>query len=293
MRTFSYRKIDAFTSNGSTGNPAACLYLMPGQSLTPDDMLVVAKQHKGFVSEMVYCEPSGIADVKLTYYSSECEVDFCGHGTIACLYDLASRDPHLACKPEITIETNKKGILTVSNRIQEQDAVFITAPEAVHIGTSLTAEQAAAALELPAERLSSQTPIDIINAGLATLIVPITRLADEISLFPDEAPLKAFCENNGIDIILIFSMQTASSASHAHTRVFAPRFGYLEDPATGSGNSALGFYMLKYGLWDGSPIRIEQGGEDRVFNTVHLAERDGLMQFGGSATVHISGEYFL
>jgi PhzF family phenazine biosynthesis protein len=293
MRTFSYKKIDAFTSNGSAGNPAACLYLETRQALTPNDMLAVAKQHKGFVSEMVYCEPSAIADVKLTYYSSECEVDFCGHGTIACLYDLASRDPRLACKPEIIIETNRKGLLAVSNRIQEQNAVFITAPEAIHLGTTLTPEQIAAALGLSEDRLSSQTPIDVINAGLATLIVPIAELDDEISVFPDEARLKAFCESQGIDIILIFSMQTAHTASHAHTRVFAPRFGYLEDPATGSGNSAFGFYMLKHGLWDGSPIRIEQGGKDRIFNTVHLAAQNGRVLFGGSATVRISGEYYL
>ncbi len=42
----------------------------------------------------------------------------------------------------------------------------------------------------------------------------------------------------------------------AHTRVFAPKFGYLEDPATGSGNSAFGYYMLKNALWDGTPATI-------------------------------------
>jgi len=293
MKTYRYKKIDAFTANGSAGNPAACLYLSPGQTLTPDEMLAVAKQHKGFVCEMVYCGPSAVADVKLTYYSSECEVDFCGHGTIACLYDLASSDPRLAAKPEILIETNQKGVLTVSNRIGRQDAVFITAPEAVHIGTSLTERQVADELGLSPERLSSQTPLDVINAGLATLIVPIARLSDEISLFPNEARLKSFCEHNGIDIILIFSMETSDSTSHAHTRVFAPRFGYLEDPATGSGNSAFGNYMLKYGLWDGQAIRIEQGGEDRIFNTVHLAAQGSRIQFGGSATVRICGEYYL
>ena len=261
MRAFRYKKIDAFTS-GSAGNPAACLYLAAEQTLTPDDMLTVAKQHKGFVSEVVYCEPSTIADVKLTYYSSECEVDFCGHGTVACLYDLITSDARLAAMAGISVETHKKGILTVSNRLCGQDAVFITAPEAVHVGTALTAGQAAAALELPAERLSYQTPIDVINAGLATLIVPVTHLDDEVSLFPDEARLRSFCEAHGFDIILIFSMEVAHKGSHAHTRVFVPRFGYLEDPATGSGNSAFGYYMLKYGLWDGRAIRIEQGGAD-------------------------------
>ena len=293
MKAYKYKKIDAFAAGGSAGNPAACLYLAPGQTMSPDEMLAVARQHKGFVSEVVYCEPSNAADVKLTYYSSECEVDFCGHGTIACLYDLATSDPRFSGKAQITVETNKKGVLSVSNRAADLGAVFITAPEAIHIGTMLTRAEAAAALGLLESRLSAQLPIDVINAGLATLIVPVARLADAIGVFPNEASLKAFCESQGVDIVLIFSMETAGAGYHAHTRVFAPRFGYLEDPATGSGNSAFGNYMQKYGLWDGASIRIEQGGCDRVFNTVHLAAPDGRVQFGGSATVRISGEYYI
>ena len=42
----------------------------------------------------------------------------------------------------------------------------------------------------------------------------------------------------------VFSKQTADVSAYAHTRVFAPKFGYLEDPATGSGNSAYANYML-------------------------------------------------
>ena len=293
MRTCQYQKIDAFTSGVSAGNPAACLYLKPGQALSENDMLAVAQQHKGFVSEVVYCEESLTADLKLTYYSSECEVDFCGHGTIACLYSLAKSDAHLAAKKEIKVETNRKGILTVYNRLDEQDAVFITSPQAEHIRTALTSTDAAAALGLSPSGISDKYPIGIINAGLSTLIIPMARLQDTIHVFPDEAQLKSFCETQNIGIILIFCLETADAACHAHTRVFAPRFGYLEDPATGSGNSAFGYYMLKHGSWDSNAIRIEQGGADRVFNTVHLTAPDHRVQFGGSATVRIRGEYYL
>ena len=247
MREYRYKKIDAFTSGTSTGNPAACLYIGSGQVLSADDMLAVARQHKGFVSEVVYCEPSEAADVKLTYYSSECEVDFCGHGTIACLYDLAKDDPLLAAKPEITVETNKKGVLTVTNMIAEQDAVFITAPEAVYTGTALSAKQIASALGIDTSRLSDETPIDVINAGLATLIVPITKLHDEVSLFPDEAGLKVFCESNDIDIILIFSIETANPGSHAHTRVFAPPLRLSGRPGHRFGQQR--FRLLHAQIW--------------------------------------------
>lgn len=75
------------------------------------------------------------------------------------------------------------------------------------------------------------------------------------------------------------------------TRVFAPKFGYLEDPATGSGNSAFAYYMLQYDLWDRRDILIEQGGYNQIYNGVRISYCDGSVLFGGSATIRICGKY--
>lgn len=53
MKTYEYRKIDAFTTGKSLGNPAACIYLEREQSLSDEEMLDIAKQHKGFVSDLL------------------------------------------------------------------------------------------------------------------------------------------------------------------------------------------------------------------------------------------------
>ena len=79
----------------------------------------------------------------------------------------------------------------------------------------------------------------------------------------------------------------------AHTRVFAPKFGYLEDPATGSSNSAFAAYLKMNHFWDGSQAFLEQGGDDRVFNRVNILENDGRIMFGGSARIRIEGEYII
>ena len=291
MNHYCYRKIDAFTSGESTGNPAACIYLEGNEKLSPDDMLAVAKQHKGFVSEVVFCRGEG-EGFHLTYYSSECEVDFCGHGTIACMYSLISERDELLSRDEISIATNRKGALTVYNEVASRDAVFIMAPKPLYIGTTLDGATIADALGAPVVAPSPERPIDLIDAGLRTLIVPVSSLQNEIDLFPDEKSLKKFCLANDIDIILIYSLEVENKTNKAHTRVFAPKFGYLEDPATGSGNSAFGYYMLKNNLWGGESISLEQGGRDRVFNRVMLGTRGGLVLFGGSATTRIKGEYF-
>lgn len=289
---FKYRKIDAFTVHGSLGNPAACIYLSAGQSLNKQEMLDIAKQHKGFVSEMVFCSREA-DNIKLTYFSSECEVEFCGHGTIACMYDLIKSTPELLSKNEIQIKTNKKGKLTVYNRIPKQDTVLITAPKPIYIGTDLNFEIIAQNLMLKSDDINLSYPIDLIDTGLRTLIVPLRVLESEISIYPDEQKLKEFCIENGIDIILIYTRQVSDSKHIAHTRVFAPKFGYLEDPATGSGNSAFGYYMLKNNLWDGGDCCIEQGGNNRIYNDVFLSLKDNAVLFGGSATLRIDGEYFI
>lgn len=289
---YKYKKIDAFTAGNSLGNPAACLYLSSEQQLSEHEMLDIAKQHKGFVSEVIFCVNSD-ANIRLTYYSSECEVDFCGHGTIACMYGLIKYNPVLLAKKEILIHTNKKGALIVYNRISEQDAVLITAPEPVYIGSQLSGDTIAKKLGIDKDAISTAFPVDLIDAGLRTLIIPLCDLATEISIFPNEQELKLFCIENNVDIILIFSNEVERSNHIAHTRVFAPKFGYLEDPATGSGNSAFGYYMLRNKLWDGCDCCVEQGGNDRVFNDIHLSCMNGVVLFGGSATVRIDGVYFV
>lgn len=292
MNKYRYKKVNAFTSDISKGNPAAYLYT-ENEILSEKEMLDVGKDHAGFVSEVVFCSASTKADLKLTYYSSECEVDFCGHGTIAAMYDLIKNDKTLRTKKQIHIETNRKGILNIFNNIEQEDAVYITAPAAQHLSLKLTNEQVACALEIPISDIDEKYSVDFIDAGLRTLIVPIKSFEKEISIYPNEKKLKEFCLNNEVDIILIFSKNAGNSNYIAHTRVFAPKFGYLEDPATGSGNSAFANYLLKNALWDGTPAVIEQGGDNIAFNSVSIKTFENSVLFGGKATTIIDGYYYI
>lgn len=149
------------------------------------------------------------------------------------------------------------------------------------------------ALGVSPSALADELPLDMIDAGLRTLIVAIKEFITEVSVYPKMERLKEFCFKNGIDIILIFCMTASSPAYIAHTRVFAPKFGYLEDPAAGSGNSAFANYMLKNKIWNSVPVKVEQGGDNIVFNSVGLLEKGGHVLFGGSATLRIAGDYFM
>lgn len=286
----SYRKVDAFTSGGSLGNPAACIFVDSNQVLSDAQMQEIAMQHKGFVSEVVFCKQAD-STVDLIYYSSEFEVDFCGHGTIATLYNLFKERSEFSDREKIVFRTRKTGELVAYNRIFDLDAVLITAPQPAYLSSEWDSDRVCKALGIEATKLNNTFPIACIDAGLKTLIVPIASFQAEISLNPDEAKLKQFCFENDVDIVLIFSLDTIQPNAHAHTRVFAPKFGYLEDPATGSGNSAFAYYMLQYDLWDRRDILIEQGGYNQIYNGVRISYCDGSVLFGGSATIRICGKY--
>ncbi len=251
-------------------------------------MQEIARKQQGIVSEVVFCAPIHPGFYALKYYSSQCEVEFCGHATIACMYDLIKNNPRLWDMRTVTIKTSK-GELPVFNDIGQSNSVFITAPVPEYFSCNLLVEDIAKNLNIPEQRIDKSKDISIINAGLKTLIVPIASLHEIVNIQPDPMTLKDFCFHNHIDIVLVFSSEVSNGGNMFRTRVFAPKFGYLEDPATGSGNAAFGYYLLKKEIWDGGMIAIEQGPSTEYPNLVELKtawmDQTRRVLFGGNATV--------
>jgi PhzF family phenazine biosynthesis protein len=295
MERYRFKKIDAFVEGQSTGNPAGCVYLPDEKALSADGMQQIARELAGFVSEVVYVYPDE-GHKALRFFCSEREVAFCGHGTIAVMYDLMKNDAALALDPIIIVHIPGRELL-VRNEIASADSVFISTPLPEFLTTTLERDDIAAALKIPPGEIPEKYRIMLVNAGLATLIVPLTSLDSLLSLHPDQKNLREFCLRNSIELILVFSEEVSSNDNSYRTRVFAPVFGYLEDPATGSGNAALGYYLLNANLWDGHMLRIEQGRTREHPNIIRLVSDASKIQrtvfFGGNARVRIEGDYLL
>jgi PhzF family phenazine biosynthesis protein len=295
MQRLRFKKIDVFVFNRSSGNPAGCIYLDGPEAISPEQMQQIAREMAGCVSEMVYVYREDDIPT-LRFYSSECEVAFCGHGTIAAMYDLIKNDPGLMRNPILRIRISDRQVL-VRNEIAGSDSVFISAPLPVTIKTDLNADAVAAALKIPPGEIADSGDISVINAGLATLLVPLRTLTALLSARPDQQNLKEFCVRHNIEIILIHTPEVSTPGASFRTRVFAPVFGYLEDPATGSGNAAFGYYLLAARKWDGKMLTIEQGRNRDHPNIIRLvsdeSERQRTVFFGGNAVVRIEGEYLL
>lgn len=297
-KSFNFKKIDAFATPISSGNPAGYVLLDNQNDITEPEMLQIAKELKGFVTEVGFVAQTAADSFNLKYYSSEREVNFCGHATIAIMYNLLKNNPDLQQLDCLHISTNK-GKLIVENRIKQEDAVFIMSPVPEEMQSMPSVIDIANNLRINENEIDHATwPVSIINAGLTTLIVPIKSLDSILPIFPDEKTLKEFCFRSNLEIIVVFTADVANPASNYRTRVFAPTFGYLEDLATGSGNSAFGYYLLKNGLWKNQTITIEQNGLKDFYNVVKLRFRKDetnreRVWFGGGAITRISGQYFL
>lgn len=296
MIRFAFKKLDAFASGQSTGNPAAVIQLTSFDEITPDQMQRIARELKGCVCEAAFMAPIAPDAYKVRYYSSEKEVQFCGHATIALAYNSVTSNPDLAALPHFYIHTNK-GVLKVENHLADQDAVYVQAPSPFYTSQQISDEELCAVLGLAPESLDREIPQGTVNAGNQTLCIALRTLEDVLRCAPDYATLLAFCQKHALDVVTIYSRQTAFRDNQLRTRVFAAPFGYLEDPATGSGNAALGYHLHRTGHWDGSPLRIEQNASQEQPNLVRLASMNTHAEwrviFGGGAQLRMEGSYCL
>lgn len=296
MKEFRFKKLDAFATVTSTGNPAGMILLESPEDISEQEMLQIAWELRGFVSEVGYVWQTEKDCFSLRYFSAEKEVIFCGHATIAIMYDLISHSPYLAGLNRINV-TTRESDLVVENCISKENAVYVSAPKAVFHARTVPKDDIASALRILEKELGPALPM-IINAGLDTLVVQINDLSTTLRVTPELAALKDFCEKIKVDIITIFTSETAFADNGYRSRVFAPTFGYLEDPATGSGNAALGNFLLQQGLWDGSLLTIEQNNSMQAPNSISLratVDEDGgrSVIFGGGAIERIRGTYLL
>ena len=295
MKKLNFKKLDAFTEGASTGNPAGLVWLEQDLALTSAEMLQLACELKGLVSEVAFVTPSHdtAADFDFRYFSCEREVPFCGHATIAAAYELGKELLVLQKRNRFLIRTKNKGILEAENRIEAENLVYIEAPQVQWIESSFNVQEIAQALNLPAEAINPELPPEIVNVGQNVLLVPVRNRYYNVDCRPDYQTLRDYCLAIGAEAVNIYSSDTFIPERDYRTRVFAPTFGYLEDPATGSGNAALGYFLLKHQLWSNEKLVIEQGPDRNLPNRVVLKRDAGGIRIGGNCTARIVGTYNL
>jgi PhzF family phenazine biosynthesis protein len=218
--TIPLYQVDAFTDRPFAGNPAAvCLY----EEWLDDDLLqAIAAENN--LSETAFLVPAPIDEQwELRWMTPRCEVDLCGHATLAAAWVLFTDvQPE---RDEVIFHT-RSGALTVRRLEDRLELDFPALPPE-------------AAPQLPkalAEGLGA-VPVDVQWGGKHNFLCVFESEADVAALAPDfrrllDAGRSVIATAPGKDVDFV-------------SRFFAPLVGVDEDPVTGSAHCTLAPYWAE------------------------------------------------
>jgi PhzF family phenazine biosynthesis protein len=231
--------VDAFTDTLFGGNPAGVVTNADG--LSEKEMSQIAREMNLSETSFVFKPITIDADVKLRYFTPASEVKFCGHATIAALFQLARLQMYGLSEKQssIRIETNA-GLLDslVSHGNDDQPRITFTAPKVSMDLYHLQGKAFAEAFGIPVNVLLGNGEI-LIDPELNYVYIPIRSLEQLGNLRFDFSQIHSQFGSENIVIFCLFTNETKKEDSHIHARGLAPLVGVDEDPFTGSMQAGL------------------------------------------------------
>jgi predicted PhzF superfamily epimerase YddE/YHI9 len=253
-------QVDAFSSGTFTGNPAA---VCPLEEWLPDETLqAIAAENN--LSETAYFVRTG-ERFALRWFTPGCEVDLCGHATLASAYVLFHE---LGAEGDMLRFDTKSGELVVRRTGERLAMDFPSRPPGrVDVDPRLV-------------RAMGGQPIEILAARDYLLIY---GSASEVrALAPDMEALAR------IDRFAFIATARGEDCDFV-SRFFAPAKGVPEDPVTGSAHCTLiPYWAAKLGKTTLEARQIsKRGGE------LFCRLEGDRVEIGGSATLFLRGRIVL
>ncbi len=288
-------QVDAFSSKPFGGNPAGVV--PDAKWLKESDMQKIANEMN--LSETAFVIQRDDNLFKIKFYTPLCEIDLCGHATIATFYTLAEQG---YIKP---IESGIKKVFMETNigRLPVEIEFFNNLPE--HIVMEQGEPKTIGKLENLSKLVDilnikmSDIGIDdyfiepeIISTGLPDIMLPIRdkKVLDSIQM--DFCELSNYCKELNVVGVHAFHMPEKDSFE-IYARNFAPLVGINEESATGTANGCLIYYLKKNSLINRDKIMVLQGESLNRPSEVycHIEEDNDTFKIkvGGRANITLEG----
>ncbi len=243
LRSYRYRVVDVFTKQPLEGNALA---VFPDSSGLDDGTLQKIARELN-LSETTFVSPATRADcaAKVRIFTPTKEMIFAGHPTIGTSFVLLD-DSLIPGNVERFVLEEKVGPVSVRVEPGERPLIWLTTPP-ISYGRTLDRERCARALGLEPSDLLEIKP-QLLSAGNPTIFIGVTD---------KEAVDRAWLDLQGMttlkdempEPVCVFVF--TPTAAGAYSRMFAPEYGIIEDPATGSATGPLAAFMLRHGLVSG------------------------------------------
>lgn len=254
--------LDVFTSRPFAGNPLAVV--LDAQGLDNAVMQAIAREFN--LAETVFVLPAEKAShrARLRIFTPITELPFAGHPTVGTAVLLNRIDGGSDC--EIVLEEGIGPVHCATEAIDTKHgrARFQLARLPEEVGQAASAETIAAALGLDAEDIGFENfKLSCWSAGISFTFVPVRGLDAIRRCQPNLSHWQAAFEQDGRSSAYVFGRETVDAGSAFHARMFAPRLGVTEDPATGAAAAAFSGVLVRFRyLADGAhDFLIEQGYE--------------------------------
>ncbi len=242
------QKIVAFSDGSIGGNPAGVVIV---DSLPTENEMQRTAKEIGF-SETVFSAPLG-KEWRVRYYSSESEVPFCGHATIALGAALSLRFGDGV----FTLVLNHSKITVEGHRYGAEVEAALQSP--MTFSKPLDHDLIADALQLlgyTSNDLDSRIPPALIHAGADHLVLALSDRHTLSAMKYDFIQGRAFMLKAGLTTIMLVHAETFQLF---HARNAFAIGGVYEDPATGAAAAAFAGYLGEIAWPYGNSIEIIQG----------------------------------
>ena len=297
----TYEILDVFTETPFTGNPLAVVH--DGTGLDDAAMQRIAREFN--LSETVFLLPPATPGhtAAARIFTPAVELPFAGHPTVGAAVAIARRSPdHGPGVTRMVTVEERIGTVRCVVRARSGGADFAEfdlprLPEVLEAAP--TADRVARALGLPDHDIGfGRFPVSVATAGVPYVCVPVNGLAALGRARPDLAVWdEVFPPEHAATFL--FTRETGRLDGNYRARMFSPRLGIPEDPATGSAVAAFAGLLVRFGdLPDGvSEILVEQGVEMGRPSVIRLEIelRDGdlhAVRLGGHAVRIAEGRLF-
>jgi trans-2,3-dihydro-3-hydroxyanthranilate isomerase len=246
----SYLHYDVFTDTPFTGNQLAVF--MDARGLSAKRMQALAREMNFSESTFILPAEAPGTGVRMRIFTPANEMPMAGHPTIGSTFALAHAGVITPGAARFVFGLNI-GPVPVDLEWAGGVLRFAWMTQLVPtFGPVIEARrEVAAVLGLTDADLMPDKPIREVSCGVPFLIVPIRSREAVDRAVCDGAAFRRFTASTGIGLpIFFFAMSDPGAADTVHSRMFAPEFGIVEDPATGGASGPLGCYLLHHALVD-------------------------------------------
>src|SRR5262245_59976999 len=253
--------LDVFTAQRFAGNPLAVVLEPDG--LDTATMQTIAREFGHPETVFVFRPEQAAHRARVRIFTPGREIPFAGHPTVGTAVLLAHLDGGANPRELVLGEGVGPVACTVEPAASGGRARFAVPQEPKPIAGALDAGRVAAALRLePSDIGFDSFALGNWSAGNPFSFVPVRRLDAIVKAQPDLSKWDAAFDPAGPVGAFLFCRETLDRAHSFHARMFAPRSGILEDPATGSAVAALAGPLLAAKPGDGQHAYVvEQGYE--------------------------------